>query len=73
MNLPIFSFTSSEHLKNNQHLVWNAVPVLADIGDDWTKNLEIAMKTMRKNYKKYKEVAIVFEMGKNLTVQLRNV
>ncbi|MDR1494950.1 MAG: pyruvate kinase [Rickettsiales bacterium] len=73
INLPIFSFTSSENLKNNQHLVWNTTPILADIADDWSKNLETAMKIMKKNYKKYKEVAIVFEMGKNLTVQLRNV
>ncbi|MDR2777229.1 MAG: pyruvate kinase [Rickettsiales bacterium] len=73
VNLPIFSFTASENLKNNQHLVWNTTPILASISDDWSKNLEIALKIFKKSYRKYKDVAIVFEMGKNLTVQMRSV
>ncbi|MDR1425859.1 MAG: pyruvate kinase [Rickettsiales bacterium] len=74
IDLPIFSFTSSENLRNSQRLTWNTTPILAPISDDWTKNIDIALGIMNKTYgKKYKEVAIIFEMGDNLTVQLRKI
>ncbi|MDR2077609.1 MAG: pyruvate kinase [Rickettsiales bacterium] len=71
INLPILSFTNSEKLRNNQNLVWNTTPILADVSDNWIKNIGVVLELMRKNYSQYKNVVIIFEIDNNLTVQIR--
>lgn len=73
IDLPILSFTSSRTLCNNQNLVWNTAPVLLEIGENWIKNMQLVEEKLKKDYKKYKEFIVVFEIDNNLTIQLKKI
>ena len=72
-NLPIISFSSDKTLVNNQNLVWNTESKFIKISDDWVKNLELVSEKLEKDYKKFKNLVIIFEIDGNLTIQVRNI
>ena len=72
-NLPIISFSSNKTLVNNQNLVWNTESKFVKISDDWAKNLELVSERLEKDYKKFKNLVIIFEIYGNLTIQVRNI
>lgn len=72
-NLPIISFSSDKTLVNNQNLVWNTESKFVKISDDWAKNLELVSEKLEKDYKKFKNLVIIFEIDGNLTIQVRNI
>lgn len=72
MDTPIISFSSDQTLVNNQNLVWNTLPNFINIGNNWSKNLELVEEKLKKDFKNFKNFLIVFEMDGNLTLQIKN-
>ncbi len=73
LNLPIFSFTSNETLKNNLHLVWGVNPILADIKEDLDSNIEMVENTLKNDFKDIKKYVLVCDVKGNLTIQIKEI
>ncbi len=73
IDVPIISFSSDQTLVNNQNLIWNTSPYFLNIGDNWSKNLELAEEKLKKDFKSFKNFLIVFEMDGNLTLQIKSL
>jgi pyruvate kinase len=72
LNLPILAFTGNETLKNNLYLVWNTMPILADISGNWSEDIEVVRKILKKDFKNIDRYILIFEIDKTLTIQIRN-